>query len=77
METSFNLKLKIRNLSIFLDNSIKKGLRTAEEYLYKPYINRLQEILPVLQEKAQTLFSFNGNFSGTGGRGLEVALYNV
>lgn len=60
----------------FLDDSIKKGLRTAEEYLYKPYINRLQEILSVLQEKAQTLFSFNGNFSGTGGRGLELALYN-
>lgn len=60
----------------FLDDSIKVGLRTTEEYLYKPYMNRIHEILSVLQEKAQALFSFKGNFCGTGGRGLELALYN-
>ena len=60
----------------YLEDSIVKGLRTTEGYLYEPYMNKVREILVALQNEAKVLFSFKGNFSGTGGRGLEVALFN-
>lgn len=60
----------------YLDDNVKKGLKESEVYLNPSYMNRVKNVLSALQDKAQFLFSFKGNFSGTGGKGLELALYN-
>lgn len=60
----------------FLDDEIKKGLMDAEDYLNKPYMDVIRNVFEPLRKEANNLFSFKGSFSGTGGKGLELSLYN-
>lgn len=60
----------------FLNDDIRQGLKESNGYFYEPYINKVENVLSALKDKAENLFSFKGDFSGTGGRGLELALYN-
>lgn len=60
----------------FLNDEIRQGLQKNNDYFYEPYINKVENVLSALKDKSESLFSFKGDFSGTGGRGLELALYN-
>ena len=62
----------------YLSNEIIAALDNQEsnEYVVKEYYDRLKEILPPIVRKRYSLFSFDGEFAGTGGRGLESRLYN-
>lgn len=49
----------------------------SNDYVVKEYYERLKEILPPIVRKRYSLFSFYGEFAGSGGRGLESKLYNM
>lgn len=60
----------------YLDDHVKKILHETEGYLCAPYMNEVRNVLAALKDEEQSLFSFKGKFSGTGGKGLELSLYN-
>lgn len=60
----------------YLDDNVKKILHETEGYLCAPYMNEVRKVLSALKDEEQSLFSFKGKFSGTGGKGLELSLYN-
>lgn len=60
----------------YLDDHVRKLLHETEGYLCTPYMDEVRKILSALKDEEDSLFSFKGKFSGTGGKGLELALYN-
>ena len=63
--------------TMYISEEIKAAIKKSESYLCKPYMDRVNSILSCLLDDAKDLFSFEGHFSGTGGRGLERALYKT
>lgn len=60
----------------YLNDNIRKMLHEEEGYLCFPYIKEVSDVLSALKDEEESLFSFKGKFCGTGGKGLELALYN-
>ena len=60
---------------MYISEEIKAAIKKSESYLCKPYMDRVNSLLSCLLDDAKDLFSFEGHFSGTGGRGLEMSLY--
>lgn len=50
-------------------------LKSTKEYIYEPYIKELEPFMLKLSSKSNELFGPNGNFNGTGGKGLASKLY--
>lgn len=58
-----------------LKDDVKNSLRHSSEYIDRDYINEVKKILVVIKPYESSLFSKDGDFAGTGGKGLENALY--
>lgn len=63
--------------TMYISEEIKADIKMSESYLCKPYMDCIKSVLSCLLDDAKDLFSFEGHFSGTGGRGLESSLYKT
>lgn len=59
-----------------LTNQERNGLLENPAVLNKDYINRIHTVLKPLKKHETELFGFNGDFAGTGGKGMVIKLYD-